>query len=58
MIEFEEALRLKPEDSKAHNDLGVALMEMGDPAGAIAELKPSYAAIPTTSTPTTISASP
>ena len=34
MVEFKEALRLKPDDPKTHNDLGVALKEMGDLTGA------------------------
>ncbi len=39
IAEYKEAIRLKPDDALAHNNLGIALAQQGQYAAAIAEFK-------------------
>jgi tetratricopeptide (TPR) repeat protein len=39
MAEYREAIRLKPDLAEAHNNVGIALGDRGDPDGAIAEYR-------------------
>ena len=43
---YEEALRLNPQDCRAHNDLGILLEQEGDTSGALASYQAAVAANP------------
>jgi len=42
MAEYREALRLNPNEAKAHNNLGLALEKKGHRRGALDEFRAAY----------------